>query len=338
VTAATPPSRSAGGALKAAGGVRFVLAEPDGRGEHGVWAHEPADDPDSSRDRSVSSMYLPGARMRALDSSDVGELLDPFRWWVPCLGGVDGLLAPNGDDTAGRVPPGVFEEFVSQFGSPFAWLVVATPVPPGDLKKKIRNIDRAFRGLLLAENLDEATRIRLVRQRAWRREYTRAGVHGLWDVRILVGSTTGSAAAAAAAVLCGSSALDGLPYRLVPDRPLPGLGTALAVRRLARDAVDAVDVAEHGRPGARYRETEDDEDGGADTAATRFPFVAGTDLMAALVRPPSRELPGIRLEAPNTFDVTPEHQATRRVTRHRRSREHHRRETGAPRRGWDPPR
>jgi hypothetical protein len=257
-------------------------------------------------------MYLPGARMRAMDSSDVGELLDPFRWWVPCLGGIDGLLAPSEEGAAKGVPRGVFEEFVSQFGSPFAWLVVATPLPPGDLKIKIRDVDITFRHLLLgAADLDEAARIRLVRRRAWRREYTRAGVYGLWDVRIMVGSTTGPAAAAAATVLCGSSALDGLPYRLVPDRPVPGLATALTTRRLARDTVDATEMTEYGRPddGNEEEGGEEEEDGGAGTATTRFPFVASTDLMAALVRPPSRELPGIRLEAPNTFDVTPEHTA-----------------------------
>ena len=36
-------------------------------------------------------------------------------------------------------------------------------------------------------------------------------------------------------------------------------------------------------------------------------FTAGTELLAALTRPPERELPGLRLVEPHTFDVTPEH-------------------------------
>lgn len=35
-------------------------------------------------------------------------------------------------------------------------------------------------------------------------------------------------------------------------------------------------------------------------------FTSGTELLAALSRPPERELPGIRLVEPHTFDVTPE--------------------------------
>jgi|GEM_PF-316148 len=41
-------------------------------------------------------------------------------------------------------------------------------------------------------------------------------------------------------------------------------------------------------------------------AAAKFPFRAGGELVAALARPPRRELPGITLVTPHTFDVTPE--------------------------------
>ncbi|MDT3440045.1 MULTISPECIES: ATP-binding protein [unclassified Pseudofrankia] len=48
--------------------------------------------------------------------------------------------------------------------------------------------------------------------------------------------------------------------------------------------------------------------GGPATAgvAPTFPFRAGGELVAALARPPRRELPGIMLVTPHTFDVTPE--------------------------------
>ncbi|HEY3608107.1 MAG TPA: ATP-binding protein [Pseudonocardiaceae bacterium] len=36
-------------------------------------------------------------------------------------------------------------------------------------------------------------------------------------------------------------------------------------------------------------------------------IAAGTELLVALTRPPERELPGLRLVEPHTFDVTPEH-------------------------------
>ncbi|MEU7524115.1 ATP-binding protein [Saccharothrix sp. NPDC042600] len=43
-----------------------------------------------------------------------------------------------------------------------------------------------------------------------------------------------------------------------------------------------------------------------DADAPRSPFAAGAELLAAVARPPRKELPGIRLVEPARFDVTPE--------------------------------
>jgi hypothetical protein len=76
-------------------------------------------------------------------------------------------------------------------------------------------------------------------------------------------------------MLCAATDLDDLPYVLAPG---PGAGPL--------DAALGAD--------------------GCDQLGNRMPFTASTELLVALTRPPARELPGVRLAQPHTFDVTPE--------------------------------
>lgn len=89
---------------------------------------------------------------------------------------------------------------------------------------------------------------------------------GLWRLRIVAGGADPQSARAVAGLLCAASDLTDLPYRIAPTGPAGDLGTVFA----------------------------------AD------PTVVGSPLVAALARPPSVEIPGVRLVPRSTFDVTPE--------------------------------
>jgi DNA helicase HerA-like ATPase len=83
-------------------------------------------------------------------------------------------------------------------------------------------------------------------------------------------------------LLCSASDLDGLPYLLTPGDQVTDLATARQSR-----AAPSQWPAPTARPGPVVR--------------------ASAELLAAIARPPRRELPGIRLVERAAFDVTPDH-------------------------------
>ncbi len=97
---------------------------------------------------------------------------------------------------------------------------------------------------------------------------------GLWRVRLLAGGGDTAAAARVAGLACASADLTGLRYALAPAGGAP---------RPLRDLL---------------------EDPG-------LPFEASTELVAAVCRPPEREVPGVRLALRPDFDVTQEPPAGR---------------------------
>ena len=103
---------------------------------------------------------------------------------------------------------------------------------------------------------------------------------GLWRVRLLAGGSDSDAASRVAGLACASADLTGLPYVIAP---LPG--PAVSLRELLEDPATA-------------------SPGGA--AVLGSPLVASTELVAALARPPEREIPGVRLTSGPDFDVTQE--------------------------------
>ena len=108
---------------------------------------------------------------------------------------------------------------------------------------------------------------------------------GVWRVRLLAGGTSADAASRVAGLVCASADLDGLPYAVTP--------AGSAARSLQ-------EILEETSPAAA----------GGD-AAPGHPFYASTELVAALSRPPEREMPGIRLALRPDFDVTQESAAGR---------------------------
>ena len=111
---------------------------------------------------------------------------------------------------------------------------------------------------------------------------------GMWRVRLLAGGADAGAAARVAGLVCASADLSGLPYALAP---------AGGAARGLPEALDDPDAAGTSPAGG--------------DAAAGHPFYASSELVAALTRPPEREMPGIRLALRPDFDVTQEPAAGR---------------------------
>lgn len=229
--------------------------------------------PDDGESGTRRILFPPGAVAIDLPPKQVSEAFDAFSFWVPCAVRADALwfaISPR-DVVAARRH--TFDRYAVHLGVPFAFLVLARPLRAQELTSELADLVNAI-GPLTRVDVGEAKRIELERAQSRYRELSRAQEGGAWSTRVLVGGTSANAAASSAAVLCSAAELDGLPYVLAPagePRALPEL-------------IDAVDS---------------DRDGISGVAT-------GTELLTALIRPPEREVPGVRLVEPRTFDVTPE--------------------------------
>ena len=109
---------------------------------------------------------------------------------------------------------------------------------------------------------------------------------GLWRVRLAAGGADADAAARVAGLVCASADLAELPYAVAPAD-----GDARGLPELMQDTGPAP--------------------AGGD-ALLGYPCYASTELVAALARPPEREIPGVRLALRPDFDVTQEPAAAQR--------------------------
>ena len=178
----------------------------------------------------------------------------------------------------------------------------------------------------LAAQRKDSPRAQLEARRATGRhaELRRALTTGLWDIWVLAGGSSPDAAAQIAGLPCASADLDGLPYALVPGRGCgaleqilggPGQPRASAGRGgtgngLLRDVAamqPAPTAVPGGRPVSRIRQPQWAGAGNDDgDPVPEFPCAGSSRLLAALARPPGREVPGIRFTLRPDFDVTPE--------------------------------
>lgn len=219
-------------------------------------------------------LYPPGSLAEPVDADSVRAVLQQFPAWLRCAGRPDALWARDRPGERERPCGGTMDDLAAHLGRPFAWLIVAEPLPREATERERSLLAVQLPRLRQREN-SELDRLELERAQARYRELTKALVTGLWDVHVLVGGETESAARQAAAVLCGSSDLAEREYALVPgDEAGP----------LDKTAAPAASVAD----------------------GATSPFRAGTALLAAVARPPYRELPGIRTTTRHSFDVTPE--------------------------------
>ncbi|GIH21247.1 ATP-binding protein [Rugosimonospora africana] len=224
--------------------------------------------PDGHRPRSV--LFPPGATAVDLAPGDAAVLLDALPCWVPCLARPDSLWTPVvGKLGTATLIRGSFDRHAAHLPGPFAWLVIAAPLTVAQLKPELDRLVNEILPLSRAE-IGEAKRIELERKQARYRELSRAQDGAGWRIQVLVGGGDPRTAGTAAAMLCAAAELHRLPYALEPSgRPAPF-------------------------PGVRP------------DLANPASFTSGTELLVALTRPPERELPGLRLVEPPSFDVTPD--------------------------------
>jgi DNA helicase HerA-like ATPase len=233
-------------------------------------------------------LTLPGgARAQPLLRGTVTRLMAQLPSWRTIGGISDGLLPDNERRTGDRPPPSMEECLLAVWPGPFGWLLLAEPLSADEIQQIADELAR--REQLSTGNSDRfPERAVTARRLSLRHAEMRKGVSaGLWRVRLLAGGTSAEAASRVAGLVCASADLDGLPYAVTP--------ASSAARSLQ-------EVLEEPSPTAA----------GGD-AVPGHPFYASTELIAALSRPPEREMPGIRLALQPDFDVTQEPAAGREV-------------------------
>ncbi|MGW6568612.1 ATP-binding protein [Streptomyces sp. NPDC054975] len=221
-----------------------------------------------------------GARARRTPPGTYSEAMAGFPYWTAIAGVADGLLVEDEprERGASRVRPTLEDSLLGVWQDSFAWLVVADPVAPDELDEMAgETADRQRRVQSKAESSPEygLERARLEHRH---KELARAEATGLWRVRLLAGAATAEDAQRVAALVCASTDVEGLPYALKPTGQVADLPTLL---------------------GASLPEP------------TGFPFHASSELLAAVARTPSQEIPGIRFALRPEFDVTPESSSQR---------------------------
>jgi uncharacterized protein len=221
----------------------------------------------------VRPMYPPGSRGASLGAAAVLETLASLPVWLRCAGVSDSLAVADQNQPKTRAS---FEDYVAHLArTSFAWLVAAEPVGLEILQAEMSDLAYELPRIYDKRDTGAAVGLRQERLESRYRELAQAEPVGLWKVHILVGGASEAAALRTAALLCSASDLANLPYVLRPRR----------------EAAEFEEVL-----GAEF----EDGDFGAS------PFRAPSELLAAIARPPTRELPGIRMVLPSTFDVTPE--------------------------------
>jgi DNA helicase HerA-like ATPase len=169
------------------------------------------------------------------------------------------------------------EGLLGGWSGAFGWLVVAEPVTAGELRGLAEDLgvrQRAAEGM--ADRFPgQAVQARRLKER--QAELQRGGSGGFWRISVMAGGADEASAARVAGLFCAATDLSGLPYALSPA-PVPSLGPA-------------------GTPASA-------EPGGNGMPAA--PFYGSTEVLAALVRPPEAEVPGVRFALRPDFDVTPE--------------------------------
>ena len=218
-----------------------------------------------------------GARGQPLPPGLAPDLLARMPCWMRLAGISDALLA--GRDAVNRdARPSLEDGLLSAWSGPFAWLVLAEPVCAAELGDLAAEVSLAQ----LSTQRSDAPPAQLAAQRLSARhaELRQATATGLWKIRVVAGGPSPAAAGQIAGLLCASTDLDGLPYALAPVPGCAGLAESL-------------------RGQAKLTEI-------LDIPVPAWPFDASSRLLAALARPPARELPGVRFVLRPDFDVTPE--------------------------------
>jgi uncharacterized protein len=233
--------------------------------------------PDADGENAEPLLFPLGATGTEVKDTELATLLANFGSWQQCTGSFDPLLMDTEDSATEehkRWSSTPFDDVVGYLAhTAFAWLVVAIPVDDKLVSAELDQLRRELFRLLQGAQVSEAEAVDRERKQKRFRELSRTGKGGVWDVSIAVGAATDSDAKHIASVLCTAAEQSALSYKIRPAAVEP-----LSSPRVAARA------------------------DGSNVSA----FRATVHLVAALVRPPESELPGIRMVVPPVFDTTPE--------------------------------
>ena len=240
----------------------------------------------SSQDSAPATEQRPmlfplGATGTLVSPAEVKDILAPFSSCVGCTGGFEPLLRDTEEQiakTEERWSSSPLDDVAGYLAhEAFAWLVLCTPRTDDDVGAELDTLRRDLYRLRQSGRLSEADVLDLERGQAWFRSLYRAGVGGVWDVAVALGTRDESTAIPLASVLCTAAERSVSLYKLRPN-----------AERIFSSLDEAI---EKGNTGSGLQ-------------SDQLPFRATADLAAALVRPPEAELPGLRVVAPPSFDTT----------------------------------
>jgi DNA helicase HerA-like ATPase len=220
-----------------------------------------------------------GARGTALAAGELAELVRGLGCWREIGGISDALLAGDGQGGDGGMRAervgglSLDDGLLGSWTGAFGWLVVADPVMPQELRGLAEDVGVGQRVAEASADRFPERAVQARRLKGRHAELQRGGSGGFWRISVMAGGADEVSAARVAGLLCASTDLSGLPYAL---SPVPVAGSPRRAAGLGSD----------GNPAA--------------------PFYGSTELLAALVRPPEAEVPGVRFALRPEFDVTPE--------------------------------
>jgi DNA helicase HerA-like ATPase len=258
----------------------------------------------SDEDREVFLALPGGARARPLGRGSLTGLMGRLPAWRAIGGISDGLLPGDERHRDGRRAPSLEECLLAAWPGPFGWLLVAEPLGGAEIGQLAEEL--AQREQYATGDSDRFPgRATAARRLSLRHAEVRKGASaGMWRIWLLAGGADADAASRVAGLVCASADLSGLPYAITPYQGTGGDRGGRPPRN------------QHGNAARGLQEVLEDSsltgplpDGG--DAAAAHPFCASSELVAALSRPPEREMPGIRLALRPDFDVTQEPAAGR---------------------------
>ncbi|HEY3871078.1 MAG TPA: ATP-binding protein [Actinocrinis sp.] len=224
-----------------------------------------------------SLVYPPGAHGLRLADHQASDLFGALEFWVRCPGGLDALSVDEPHAPVVR-PEALFDDYAAALGgTPFGWLVLAEPISRADTATRLTALSRQVPRLRGQAAGAESQRLAHHRAELEYRELARAGALGLWRVHVLAAGAEETQALRVSGLLSAAAEISGLPY-------LIRAGTvAVSFESVWHAPVEPSEVD-----------------------AVASPFTASTELLAALARPPVREIRGLRLPPAGDFDITPE--------------------------------
>jgi hypothetical protein len=288
-------------------------------------------------DQGQAVLTLPaGGRGHPLPPGGAADMLARLPAWVRLAGVADSLFAGDHDGrrSSREAPPSLEDGLLTTWQGPFAWLVLAEPVGFDQIDELTDAVNLAQ----LAAQRADSPRAQMSARRLEARhaEFRQAPATGLWQVHLLAGGENPHAAMQIAGLVCASADLDGLSYALAPRPGCASLDKIL-------DEPSLTDTADRTMPSSRHDSGPPlkaaDRDTGASLPARQntagwwewdnpppqtrsssagrrghemgvetltSPFYGSSKLLAALARPPAREVPGVRFVLRPDFDVTPE--------------------------------